>query len=430
MLCNLRSLIILILVGSLLLPSCKSRRKKKEIHPVNYQTNTLFKYVVSYGESEYYFKVKLKTFADSCSFIYSMTNADRTEGSIDISAWAMQQAVQQDNIFGGGHEKLENKTTVWFSRNSFNELKNTGKTLVIPAYKDSVYLTLNSRETIKMNVDGVQKELPVLKASGTSKTGEKSFVILDDPAFPLIISMNLGWEVKLESISQLKELNLKLKPELFSFKPGTRMYYTYEEFGCGRDAVFEFKERNDSLVVFNYQLYKYACLYGYNDEFFEGTLEIPLQVWEHPTDFVIPDPIQDGPLRLKTGHPFFLDAKPFAKLYETGTATFSLSHFIYNPTEGDYEFMDSLEIAFAKDAAANAGFTKLMFKEADVETGYYMYPFEWNGASRVTETVKLEAIENGTKMLFVFPSTIQPFILSHHDEDLGYDWNLTAIEVP
>jgi hypothetical protein len=53
---------------------------------------------------------------------------------------------------------------------------------------------------------------------------------------------------------------------MLSFKPGLKLYYSLEEFGCGRDAVFEYLGQNDTTVTFNYEFYKYACLYGNNDE--------------------------------------------------------------------------------------------------------------------------------------------------------------------
>jgi hypothetical protein len=118
------------------------------------------------------------------------------------------------------------------------------------------------------------------------------------------------------------------------------------------------------------------------------------------------------------------------KNYLPKEVLFLISHFIYEPTEDDYEYMDSVDIAFAKDALEKAGTTRLLLKEADVETGYYMYPLEIDGAQKVTETVKLQATEIETKMLYVFPSLNFPIILSHYDEDLGFDWNLVGIEMP
>jgi hypothetical protein len=422
---------VILLFSVLLLSSCKSRKEiTKYKKTVEYGNNTLLKYTVNYGGSEYYLKIKIKSFGDSCSFIYSMTNAQRTEGSVDISAWAMNFATSQENYFNGGHRQLQNKTTVWLSRNSLKELKKNGSTILVPNYRDSVTLTSDTVLQMPMLVDGTLKNLPIIQASGTSKSGKKTYWILDDARFPLIIYMDLGWQVKLESIQHMPELNLRLKPTMLAFKPGLKLYYSLEEFGCGRDAVFEYLGQNDSFVSFKYEFYKYACLYGFNDEQYKGILEIPIAIWNNPKDFVLPIPTKNGTLRLTNGHPFFLDKNAFEKLFAKGSAVFNLSHFIYEPTEDDYEYMDSVDIAVAKEALEKAGTTRLLLKEADVETGYYMYPLEIDGAQKVTETVKLQATEIETKMLYVFPSLNFPIILSHYDEDLGFDWNLVGIEMP
>lgn len=423
--------VLLFTISILLLSSCKSRKETVNYKKtIEYGSNTLLKFVVNYGGSEYFLKIKIKSFGDSCSFIYSMTNAQRTEGSVDISSWALKHAINQENFFNGGHRQLQNKTTVWISRQSHQDLKKIGSTVLVPNYRDSVTVYTDTIIQMPILVDGVAKNLPVIKASGTSKSGQKTYWILDDERFPLLLFMDIGWQVKLESIRHMPDLNLSLKPTMLSFKPGLKLYYSLEEFGCGRDAVFEYLGQNDTMVTFNYEFYKYACLYGNNDENYKGVLEIPIAIWNDPKDFVLPIPTKNGPLKLAVGHPFFLDKNAFEKLFSHGSAEFNLSHFIYEPTEDDYQYMDSIDIAVAKVALEKAGTTRLLLKEADVETGYYMYPLEIDGVQKVTETVKLQATEIETKMMYVFPSLNFPIILSHYDEDLGFDWNLVGIEMP
>jgi hypothetical protein len=96
----------------------------------------------------------------------------------------------------------------------------------------------------------------------------------------------------------------------------------------------------------------------------------------------------------------------------------------------DYEYMDSAEIAESNEALKNSGKTRFILKEADVETGYYMYPIEINGTEKVIEAVKLEAADIDDKTLYVVPSNEWPLILSFYDEDFGIEWNLVAIEYP
>jgi hypothetical protein len=130
------------------------------------------------------------------------------------------------------------------------------------------------------------------------------------------------------------------------------------------------------------------------------------------------------------GNPILLDAKIFASLFKQGNAVFNISHFIYEPMKEDYEYMDSAEIAESNEALKNSGKTRFILKEADVETGYYMYPIEINGTEKVIEAVKLEAADIDDKTLYVVPSNEWPLILSFYDEDFGIEWNLVAIEYP
>lgn len=415
------------------LQACKSHKSGTSVsskQPFKYGNNTLLKFKVNYSGSEYWLKVKIRSFGDSCNFLFSMTNDERTEGSVAIGKKAMESSVAQDNYFYSGHKELTQKTTVWISRNSYRELKQTGKTMLVPAYRDTVTIQVQATEKISVMIDDKPVMLNVIKAKGTSKSGDKEYWILDDPNFPLIMHMNLGWTVQLESIRHMEELNMKLKPSLFTFKPGVKLYYSLEEYGCGRDVVLELKEMNDTAWIFAYDYFKYACMFGYEDEQYQGLLTIYKKALTEPNDFDLIYPSSNGNLRLRGGNPILLDAKIFSGLFKQGNAVFNISHFVYEPMEEDYEYMDSAEIAQSIEALKNAGKTRFILKEADVETGYYMYPIEINGNEKVIEAVKLEAADIEAKTLYVVPSNDWPLILSHYDEDFGIEWNLVAIEYP
>lgn len=430
----MKTLNLLLLCGLLSLFACKNTKTTTSSSQSNqyfkYGKNTLLKFRVNYSGSDYQLKVKLRSYGDSCNFLFSMTNDSRTEGSVAISKKAMESANGHDNFFYSGHKELQQKTTVWMSRQSYNELKSSGKTYVVPAYRDTVNLQVTAVEKISINIDDKPVMLPVIKAKGTSKSGEKEYWILDDPKFPLIMYMNLGWTVQLESIRQMEELNMKLKPSLFTFKPGLKLVYSLEEYGCGRDVVLELKEMTDTAWIFTYDYYKYACLFGYEDEQYQGKLIIYNKALKEPNDFDLIYPSSNRDIKLRGGNPILLDAKSFSNMFKQGNAVFNMSHFVYEPMEEDYEYMDSTEIAEAEEALKNAGTTRFMMKEADVETGYYMYPIEINGSEKVIEAVKMEASEIDSKVLYVVPSNEWPLILSHYDENFGIEWNLVAIEYP
>jgi hypothetical protein len=423
----------LLVFGFLSLFACKNTKNitaSSSKQPFEYGLNTLLKFKVNYSGSEYWLKVKLRSYGDSCNFLFSMTNDSRTEGSVSIGKKALESANAHDNYFYSGHKELQQKTTVWMSRNSYRQLKQNGKTVIVPSYRDSVTIQVQTTEKISVNIDDKPVMLSVIKAKGTSKSGEKEYWILDDPNFPLIMYMNLGWTVQVESIVHMEELNMKLKPSLFTFKPGVKLFYSLEEYGCGRDVVLELKEMTDTAWTFTYDYYKYACLYGNEDEQFQGNLIMYSKAVKEPNDFELLYPSNFKDVKMIGGNPILLDAKIFASLFKQGNAVFNISHFVYEPMEEDYEYMDSAEIAESNEALKNSGKTRFILKEADVETGYYMYPIEINGTEKVIEAVKLEAADIDDKTLYVVPSNEWPLILSFYDEDFGIEWNLVAIEYP
>lgn len=420
------SKISFIVVFAMAISACKSRKDLSKSSLL--EKGSLLTYEISNAGNEYMLKLKLNYIGDSCGFQFSASNSERTEGTVQLNSDAVANARIFDQYLSPGHSSLKHKTVMMLSQKGFEELKTNGKTMIIPSYRDTVELRLDSIHQIPLMVYDKSTFIKVLSSSGNSRTGKMEIQILDQPRAPMIVKMHNGVNIELKSIRKTVPVHVQMKHDLFEWKKGLRLYYALEEFGCGRDLVFELLERTENEWVFKYEYYEYACLYGQDDAQYRGILTIPDSVMKMPNDFVIPDPGNgESTIFMNQGNPFCLSKTSLNAILASGSAIFPMQHFVYEPTEDEMNYLDSIEKVEIREELSQSGSTRFLLKEADVETGYYMYPVLMNDREIVLESVKMEAADQSLKWMYVYPTKEFPLILSHTDEEFGFKWHLSAI---
>ena len=82
-------------------------------------------YKVKFGEAEYDFKVTdaVVDMNTGISFHWAMNINESMNGKVDISKDALLNAHQQMNRFSAGDHHLTDQTTVWVSKEVFNQIK-------------------------------------------------------------------------------------------------------------------------------------------------------------------------------------------------------------------------------------------------------------------------------------------------------------------
>ncbi len=154
-------------------------------------------YHVVFNAIEYDFIVDSLTLAADVSFNWKMTEPMVMDGSILIKKNALDTATSFYNYFSGGNLVFEDKTSIWVSKKVFKAIKK-GSSIVVDAGTGREKLLFVAKENILVNINGHQKSLETLKS--VTESG-KIIWILNNPANPIIIKMNLGWTIVLKEVN-------------------------------------------------------------------------------------------------------------------------------------------------------------------------------------------------------------------------------------
>lgn len=160
------------------------------------KSGTVLSYHVVFNAIEYDFVVDSIKLAADVSFAWNMTEPMTMNGSIVLKKNALDTATTFYNYFSGGNLTFEDKTSVWISKKVFKAIKK-GSSIIVDAGTGREKLLYASTENISVKIDGHQKSLETLKA--VTESG-KIFWILNNPANPIIVKMNLGWSIILKEV--------------------------------------------------------------------------------------------------------------------------------------------------------------------------------------------------------------------------------------
>ncbi len=162
-------------------------------------------YTVKFNGQDYDFRVSNPKvdMNKGINFKYKLTGDVGYAGTVEISKEAIATAHDQMNKFGAETISLTDRTSVWISKEVFNQFKTAG-TAVINAndWEGSREFTVTSEPDSEdtwfaIQVDGETKYLRCFKVE--DKDGEELW-INDDAGNPIILKMNVDFSIELKSI--------------------------------------------------------------------------------------------------------------------------------------------------------------------------------------------------------------------------------------
>jgi hypothetical protein len=153
-------------------------------------------YEVNAGGETYHFEVTIKEIREAIVFDWVMPEKD-ISGEVTLEKAARDGATIYKNFFKDGEESVfTDSGTVWLSRKNFGEVK-----------KGSTIMTIDNNGAERFDkkesgtLDIIFKGKPMkLKHIGMSNGKGRSLWVMDNPAQPLILKMNLGWTITLKEV--------------------------------------------------------------------------------------------------------------------------------------------------------------------------------------------------------------------------------------
>lgn len=174
------------------------------------------------GEPAYTFLVKITVLSDYIVFDYGFNySGPNAKGRLIIESSTLKEANGLKNYFGNGYDELnENITSVFFSQKMFNEILSNGKTLISLDENPPIEFKGNASEedififgtTLMRDYDENDAKYLLIEDVGyTYVEGLKSTIIKNEetgheiifwnnPDCPIILYMNLGFEIRLDAI--------------------------------------------------------------------------------------------------------------------------------------------------------------------------------------------------------------------------------------
>ena len=131
----------------------------------------------------------------SVSFSYSMEGYNVLQGDVVIAPEAMATARKQNNYFNGGELYLTEETTVFVSHLVAGELKKGGARM--QPEQNEYFFKQQGKGKVVVQVNGKAKKIKGVV--GVAENGNR-FLIWKDKSMPLILQMDIGWNITLKSI--------------------------------------------------------------------------------------------------------------------------------------------------------------------------------------------------------------------------------------
>jgi hypothetical protein len=161
------------------------------------KTGSVLSYHVMNADEGYDYIISDLVMASNISFNWKMTSPANSNGSVQISSMAIDTATTMITNFENGSKlNLEDKTTVMLSRKLYKMIKSLAPAKITLDKTSEIFKYVRN-ESYPVKVDGTVQNLDVMLAE--SATGKKIW-ILDYPKCPLIIQMQLGFTIYLQSV--------------------------------------------------------------------------------------------------------------------------------------------------------------------------------------------------------------------------------------
>lgn len=164
-------------------------------------------YEVDFNGTKYDFVVEVKQneVAKGIAFDYHMTNENKTTGSVFISPEARAKAHAQNNYFSGGDMKLDAMTTVWISKEVFDELETKGESEISTDGGDTWVVLKRKYYNYDFPIQtkaGMKAEFGYMYCE--SDDGSAKYWI-QTGGNPIILKMDLGWSITYKQFKMVGE---------------------------------------------------------------------------------------------------------------------------------------------------------------------------------------------------------------------------------
>lgn len=156
-------------------------------------------YKVNFRGMKYDFIIDLKQLEPRIIYDWRMTIADDKKGTVTMQPEAIAAATKQYNYFDKAEINLTDATCVWVSKGVFASLKVGKPTIMNSGKADKIFLKKDLPEASQPTAGG--KAIDCLYAE--SEDGTEKYWIMNNAEFPLILKMDLGWQIAIDAITNL-----------------------------------------------------------------------------------------------------------------------------------------------------------------------------------------------------------------------------------
>jgi hypothetical protein len=178
---------------------CGSRKSK-----INLNDKDALIYEVNFANNPVEMLVEIEARKPDLVLKYRMGFEEPRVGEITISSQALKDSYEQDN-FWIGDKLISNKTTLWVSSAAYLDIVESGE-VKMPfrqgfTYHDLTYRLVDKTE-LELVFNGKLKKFHTFYLEDTEGKGFK-YWIWNNQTDPLILKMDLGWQLTLKEIIHL-----------------------------------------------------------------------------------------------------------------------------------------------------------------------------------------------------------------------------------
>jgi hypothetical protein len=181
------------------------RNSTSDFDQLNIRPHYQINYNLASGGERYQFIVDLIEMEPYRTFKFTMTNSNETSALIAITPQALDSGNVEKNYFPSFSDTLDNNTlTVWFSKTMFNNIVEHDTAYFNGNYSGfgnriSKFYNAGSQNYI-YELNGVPQNVEVIYVKEVSDR-PKEFWVLNNLNNPLIVKMNIGWEIWLKEVN-------------------------------------------------------------------------------------------------------------------------------------------------------------------------------------------------------------------------------------
>ncbi len=143
-------------------------------------------------------KVMIKEVSQRVIFDFILLSINSFYGRVILTPQALQSGTRQYNYSVKGDVILTDGTAVWMSQDVFQTLRNKGQIRYTPNGKEKLY-KLIKHQNYEVLFDTKKIPIPALLIE-SEEDPKDVFIIADNANFPIILSMNLGFQFDLSEV--------------------------------------------------------------------------------------------------------------------------------------------------------------------------------------------------------------------------------------